>query len=203
MRQSICITGGVGSGKSTVATWLADKCQLHYLNADLIVSSLLDPGCSGWKNLKTVLNPSYYKNDTSIDKSKLRQAIFASSHLRQNVEKILHPLVHEELVRQVDYLKTIDGRRCLIEIPLLFEVGWQDNFWKVIVVYADQGVCVDRIKKRDKQTESQAKAILKTQLALKKKALAADWVIDNSTNWSFTLLQIKQLQRIIFITNNS
>jgi dephospho-CoA kinase len=89
------------------------------------------------------------------------------------------------------------GKNVLVEVPLLFEAGWQDDFDKVVVVYAAEAVCLARICRRDGVSLDEAGKGLYVQMPIKEKVMAADYVIDNSGNWSDTLIQLLHLGEIL------
>lgn len=188
----IALTGGIGSGKSSVAAYLAGH-GWRVLDADLASRQLVAPGEAGWRALREEFGASYFQADGTLDRPRLRRAIFADERLRLRVNAILHPLVRAELARQV---AAAEGAPKLLEIPLLFETGWQDDFAAVLVVFADEESCLARIMARDGVSRSQALAALAAQIPLATKAGWADYLIDNSGDWSDTCRQLEQLTKI-------
>ncbi|NOX26506.1 MAG: dephospho-CoA kinase [Deltaproteobacteria bacterium] len=190
----IALTGGIGSGKSSVARWLRDKVGYAYISADEQVALLLEPDTCGWLRLRDILKPDFFSGDGVLDKARLRRAIFRDADLRSVVERTLHPLVLQKIrdaVREVDK----HNLPCLVEVPLLYEAGWQQYFNKVIVVYAAADVCAARIQKRDGAGAEDVNAAINAQMPLKEKILRADYVIDNSERWADTAAQINKLQK--------
>lgn len=193
---AVAVTGGMGAGKSTVAQFLRTHLQWQLLNADLVCRILLAPEGAGWQAFINVFGSGYLNGNGEVNRSELRRRIFTDAPLRKKLEAILHPMARKEIQRRVDRI-TNAGGSVLVEVPLLFEAGWQDDFAKVVVVYASDAVCLARICRRDGISLDEAKSALSAQMPLKQKAMAADYVIDNSGNWSETLFQLIHLSEIL------
>ena len=191
----IALTGGIGSGKSTVAAWLRDNAGFAYISADSLVASLLGVGSEGWQQLHAVVGPEFFSVAGQIDKAGLRLAIFRDPGLRSAVEQVIHPLVFKKIRGEVAALEEQGNKRCLVEVPLLYEAGWQRYFKKVIVVYAEDALCTARLQARDEMRLEDALAAVDVQMPLKEKIRLADYVIDNSGQWSATIILIKKLQK--------
>lgn len=193
---SIAITGGMGAGKSVVSSFLAKRLGWKLLSADSVCRNLLAPGAEGWKVFVGIFGKEYIDEKGEIERSRLRSKIFENNALRQELEAILHPLARQEIQLQAAKSNK-SGESVLVEVPLLFEAGWQDDFDKVIVVYAASAVCLARICRRDGVSSAEARKGLAVQIPLGEKAMAADYVVDNSGNWSGTLLQLLHLCEIL------
>ncbi len=190
----VAVTGGIGSGKSSVCRWLRDKAGYAYTSADEQVALLLKKDAPGYQRLRTILTADYFLADGSLDKPALRSAIFRDVGLRSAVEDVLHPLVLEKIK---DF--AINPHRaesiCLVEVPLLYEVGWQGYFTRVIVVYANNEICLARVQKRDNSSIADARVAINTQMPLKEKALMADYVVKNNGIWDDTVSYLDKLQK--------
>jgi len=191
------ITGGIGSGKSTVAEFLSRRFRLYRLSADDYVHDLLEPGEAGWEAVHN-LYPHFVKTDQSINKALLRENLFNDEILRQNINDAIHPLVQQKISTKIDR-KLQEGVSCfLVEVPLLYEAGWQHMFHNIIVVYASKDKCIERIMNRDNVTFSEAEISFTTQLLMADKAELADHVIDNSGLWIDTIFQMVHLGNILW-----
>ena len=122
--------------------------------------------------------------------SVLRQRIFNEVETRRRVDSLLHPLAREAMRRQVDLYR---APLVLVEIPLLYEAGWQGDVDAVLVVYARRGVQCCRIMRRDGVLRREAAQAIASQMSLKEKADQADYVIDNSRGWAITRGQVVSL----------
>lgn len=189
----IAITGNVGSGKSGVAAILAGSLRCPTIDSDQVCRELLEPGQAGWQALTERWPDRFLGDDGQLDRKRLRQAVFSEPEVRLGLEQILHPLVREAV-------KTAAGSPAcrpylLVEVPLLFEVGWQDDFDAVVTIHAGAEVCLARTMARDQVPRPQAEAILALQIDPEQKAAMADFVVDNGGIWSCTVLQVHWLIR--------
>ncbi|MCI5124614.1 MAG: dephospho-CoA kinase [Candidatus Electrothrix sp. AR5] len=200
-QQIIGITGGIGSGKSRVCAFLSEQYKLPLLNLDIICRDLLQPQEAGWQALRALLPDAYFTRNKELDRPFFRQQLFADSALRSQVDTVLHPLARQEMEQQVaSLISGLDAAPdaglngpILIEIPLLFEAGWQESVDMILVVYADTTTRLQRIMQRDGVSEEQAKKAVVAQQCLREKAASADHVIDNSGHWEQTCSQVQQL----------
>ncbi len=189
------LTGGIASGKSSVWRWLMEHGGLAGVNADELVAELLKAGGEGWRQLRVWLDPDFFFSDGRLDKPTLRREIFNNINLRRRVESCLHPLVLTAIHELVTAMPTSNQRPMLIEVPLLFEAGWQVFFNKVILISATDDVCLRRLRVRDGVTAEEARLALKAQIPLARKCQWADYVIDNNAEWPETVIQLEKLQK--------
>lgn len=192
LRRALAVTGGIGSGKSRVARWLARECGFSLFDADDEVRLLLNTGAPGWQLLRAWLSPDYFGDEGSLLKAKLRQAIFADEAMRQAVERDIHPLVLATLQVKVAGSTTMS----LVEVPLLYEAGWQNYFVAVLVVSADESVCRARVMARDGIDELQALAAIRAQMPIAHKLHLADYAVDNNGAWSSTLQHLEEIKNM-------
>lgn len=197
--DAYAITGSIGAGKSRVAQWLTENCELQLIDADDIVRALLEVGKPGWRQLRSELGEVFFLEDGRVDKASLRRAIFAQPSLRRTIEELLHPLVLEAIAAAVLPGAKEAGRQrqYLVEIPLLYEVGWQKFFSFVIVVSASEARCLERVCARDLVARQQAAAAFHAQLPSKSKEALADYVIYNSGSWLETVEQLQHLKKVL------
>jgi dephospho-CoA kinase len=192
----IGVTGGMGAGKSLVAGLLGKLLRLEVLDADIICRNLLQPESLGWQGIQEKWGPRFFDPAGNIDRPALRNALFTNIVVRQGVERILHPLVRQEIIRKaVEKRSSLTGM--VVEVPLLFEVGWQDDFDWVVVVYADRECCLQRIVRRDQVSAEEATKAISAQMPLVEKALLADSVIENSGPLALTILQVYHLTNFL------
>lgn len=196
----IGVTGGIGSGKSRVCAYLAERCRLPLIDLDAVCRQLLLPQAPGWLALKQLLPDAFFTGTDELDRQALREAIFADAALRHEIDAALHPLARREMNGQIAQL---NAPAVLADIPLLFEAEWQDSVQLIVVVYAELPVRLRRIAERDGVTQHQACAAAAAQSCLLKKAALADKVIDNSGDWRHTCLQLDRLaERLRFFLKN-
>lgn len=188
----IGITGGIGSGKSTVSRFWSAYSKLACIDIDNICALLLHKGKPGWKQLKKYLDGSFFGRDGQLDRRRLRLAIFSDHGLRSEVNSLIHPLALEEMNKTAVKEKE---KVVLVDVPLLYEAGWQGKFTSSVVVFADYNTCCQRTMKRDKIALDEVKQAVCSQLPLAEKALRADHVINNSGSVVSTMLQVIHLAR--------
>ncbi len=187
--HSIGITGGIGSGKSKVCRQLARICNLPEINLDMICRQLLQKDEPGWQALTTVVDASLFLPDGELDRKGFRQALFSDNELRARVDAVIHPLARSATAALI----AASDSMVLVEIPLLYEVGWHDDVDLVVVVYALPEVCRQRIMERDCVSAKEAGLAMDAQYSLEKKKENGDVVIDNSGAWQNTCTQIQDL----------
>jgi len=192
----IGVTGGMGAGKSIAAGLLGKLLEYDVLDADILCRNLLQPHMPGWQGVQEKWGARFFDLTGKIDRPALRKALFADPVVRQGVERILHPLVRQEIMRRAAE-KRLHLSGLVVEVPLLFEVGWQDDFDWIVVVYAGPECCVERIVRRDRVSLEAGRAAVNTQMPLEEKALRADSVIENSGPLTLTILQIYHLARFL------
>lgn len=192
------LTGGIASGKSRASSFMAERFGLLFYSTDKIAHDLLEPGKDGWHLVRDV-NPDFINSDGTIDKPFFRSALFVDKELRKKVDAGIHPLVWEVLVKRVEsQLLSFGEIPVLVEVPLLYEAGWQSRFDEVIVVYTEKENCRNRLVKRDMVSGLQAEKELAVQMPLPDKCLLADHVINNSGSWIQTLLGLLHLGKVLW-----
>jgi len=190
----IGVTGGMGAGKSLVSKLLGKLLGVDVLDADSICRQLLQPHMPGWQKIQANWGNRFIGSNGYIDRSALREVLFTDCVVRQGVEQILHPLVRKEILRRATEKRSqLIGM--VVEVPLLFEVGWQMDFDWIVVVYADDDCCLQRIVNRDHVSLDEGRRAFAIQIPLKEKALMADSVIENSGPLALTIFQVYHLAR--------
>ena len=185
MAMILGITGGIGSGKSSVSRLLAYYCLAPLINLDQCCRDLLDRGEPGWQALHKAFGTRYELPDGAVDRGKLRERLFADTAFRQQIDALLHPLALQCMQAEIGAAGG-KAKLILVEIPLLYEAGWQANVDAVLVVYARRAVQCCRLMQRDGVSRKQARLALTAQMDLAVKASRADYVVDNSTSWDVT-----------------
>ena len=174
------LTGGVATGKSTVAR-MFKQCGAAVINADLLARQVVEPGKPAWREIvklfgKIVLNP-----DHSLDRQALGSIVFHNPKKRRQLERIIHPRVAREQQRLVRRIAKGKPRAVVIyEVPLLFEAGVDTRVDKIIVVTADRKTQIARLKKRNGLTRAEAIRRISSQMPLAKKIQRADHVLNGT-----------------------
>lgn len=192
----IGLTGGIGSGKSSVARWLAQH-DIPVLDADRTVHDLLARDPKTIQAVSDVWGMEVVASNGEINRRVLGRKVFTDSAARQHLEKILHPRVAEHMKEQQAFLEREGRKICVWDVPLLFEAGfdrWVDEVW---VVWVPRAVQLERVMSRDKMTRNEVELRIQAQLPLENKVGQAQIIIDNSGSWEDTEDQLsRELVRI-------
>ena len=189
-RLVLGITGGFGSGKTTVA-----KCfrsfGAYLIDADKIARDLLVPGTGAYRKILAVFGASIIRKDKSIDRRKLARIIFGNDKLLKKLNRIIHPKVIFRIHQDIKAHQGIIA----IDAPLLFETGLFRKADFIIVVNAGRRKQIARLAKKRHFSREDILARIRAQMPLYKKAKQADIIIDNSGTVAQTKRQVKQLIR--------
>lgn len=188
----VAVTGGLGSGKSTASRILAGVLAADHLDTDQFCRMEMLPGRRGYEGLRKVYGSRYLNADGSLNRPLLRHSVFHDVQVKMQLEGILHPLVREhvaELSRQCQR----QSRHLVVEVPLLFEVGWQQDFDVSVVVYVPEDLCLARVSLRDHLAAEDIRRVFAQQLPIARKRAAADFVIDNTGTLVSTVCQLRWL----------
>ena len=171
----IGLTGGIGSGKSTVAQ-IFEQHGVPVIDADRVARQVVEPHSEGLSALTEHFGQSVLQPDGKLDRTTLRQRIFSDPGERAAVEAILHPKIHAEIERQI---AKIDTPYLILMIPLLLESQSSYPTTRILVVDLPPSQQIERVMKRDNLTKEEAHAILDAQVNREERLQAADDVITN------------------------
>ena len=182
------LTGGIGSGKSTVAQrWRARG--LPVVDADELARQIVAPGSEGLHAIVSEFGAAMLHDDGSLDRGALARLVFADTQARRQLESITHPRVHARLEQVVEELTKAEQPLACYEAPLLIETGRADQFRPVVVVTVPEDVQVVRTMRREGTDSEPVVARLRSQAPLSKKIPLADHLIDNSGPLGETIRQ--------------
>ena len=193
MKRIPGLTGGIASGKSTVADFLKEGGAL-IIDADEIAHQVVLPGRRAWQEIvrefgKRVLLPSQ-----EINRPLLGEIIFNAPERKEVLNRIVHPTVFEEIKRQTLAAQKEDPHAIIIhDVPLLMESGVQSQYQPIILVYTPENLQLSRLMARNGFSREQAMARIRSQIPIEEKRAQADIVIDNSGPPEETQAQAKQL----------
>ncbi|MFM2450256.1 MAG: hypothetical protein RIS44_2706 [Pseudomonadota bacterium] len=172
----IGLTGGIGSGKSTVAGLLVAR-GATLVDTDAIARSLTEPGGAAMPALRARFGSLIVDNTGALNRVAMRGLVYANPEAKQQLEAILHPLIREEVERQTMACAT---EVVVLDVPLLVESGhWRDRVDQVWLVDCEEETQVARIVQRPSWTEAAARAVIHQQASRANRRLAADMVIYN------------------------
>jgi dephospho-CoA kinase len=172
------LTGGLASGKSTVAARLR-ALGVPVIDADQIAREVVAPGTPGLASVVEAFGPAVLLADGSLDRPALAALVFSDPEKRRRLNAIVHPLIGAASAARVADLAARGERIACYEAALLVENGLADAFRPLVVVAVPEEVQVARAMARDQAGEEQARARIAAQLPLSAKVAAADYVIDN------------------------
>jgi dephospho-CoA kinase len=187
-RRVIGLTGGMGSGKSTVLALFKNKGAV-VLDADAIVKDLLSNDRKVGREIRKKFGQEVFDDAGKIDRKALAHAVFPRPRRRKALERILHPRV-----RAAMWSALRNNRKpiAVLDIPLLYESKWQKKLDGVIVVNADMKTRLARLKKRG-FAPAEARRRIKVQMDLAEKARRADFVINNNRSIKETKQQVDEI----------
>lgn len=172
----IGLTGGIGSGKTTVAKLFAEF-NIPIIDADLIARELVEPGQPALEQIVRSFGPRVVKSDGTLDRRRLRERVFADPEERKTLEEILHPLIRQSMMER---LERVDGPYVVMVVPLLVDTGNWDMIDRILVVDVDEETQLQRVMQRDGVNRKQAESIVDTQISREDRLEAADDVMDNT-----------------------
>lgn len=187
MKRIIGLTGGIGTGKTTVSDYLAHRYQLPVLDADIYAREAVQLGSPILSKIFERYGSDIQLPDGKLNRKRLGEIIFSNVEDRQWVEQQIHPYVRDRIQFQLDTLKSLT---VVLVIPLLFEANMTDLVTEIWVVSCSTEQQLRRIIERDRLSPEQAKIRINNQLPLPEKIARADIVIDNSSTPKALLKQV-------------
>jgi len=187
----IGLTGGIGSGKSTVASLFANR-GVPVIDTDVIAHDLTRQQAEGYRRIVEAFGNKFIGPGGDLDRPALRQLIFSNKTDRERLEAILHPLIREEVRRR---LEKSQAPYIVIVVPLLVEAGFSDLVDRILVVDVDEETQIRRAQTRSALPESEVRAIMQAQLDRQSRLSAANDVLKNLDNLEGLDEQITGLHR--------
>ncbi len=188
----IGLTGGIASGKSTVAKMLVEK-GAHLLDADRLAREAVEPDQPAWKEIVAWLGEDILLPDRNINRVKLANLVFNDRRMLDKLNKIVHPWVGRRFVELAQELREKEPDAVIIyDIPLLIEAGMQKMVDLILLVYAPREVQLLRLQQRDGLSRADAEKRIRAQKPLEEKKRYAGAIIDNSKTMAETARQVDQ-----------
>lgn len=175
------LTGGIGSGKSTVAG-LLEEYGVPVVSADELSRIVVSPGSEGLREVAEEFGAGVIADDGTLDRGRLAGVVFADPARRRRLEEILHPRIRERFEQVLDALEKAGHEVAVYEVPLLFEKNLQGEMKAVMLVTAPEAVRVRRVCARDDVTETEVRARIAAQMPESQKRKRADYIIENDGN---------------------
>lgn len=191
MTYRVAITGGIGSGKSTVAEQFA-ALGATISDADDISHRLTGPGGEALAEIATAFGTEMIDAAGALNRAQLRARVFADPAARSRLEAILHPMIRARMIAETE---SIEGPYALLVIPLLFETGQQALVDRVLVVDVPESVQIARVRARSGLNDTEIARIMASQIGREQRCAGADDIIDNNGDLADLRPSIERLHR--------
>jgi len=183
------LTGGVASGKTTVANFFAEL-GAGVVDTDIVAREVVAPGEPGLETVQAEFGPGVISRSGELDRRALRELVFADPEKRRRLERILHPLIRARTLQQ---LEELEAPYALVVVPLLVETGFDALVDRVAVVDCPREVQLERLLARDGISAAEAEAMLSAQADRGARLAHADDLIDNSADLALTRRRVREL----------
>lgn len=190
------LTGGIATGKSTVASMLQEL-GARIIDADGLAREIVQPGQEAWREIVAAFGKDILRKDQSIDREKLRKKVFADKQARKRLESITHPRIRTLAQQKIQKLAREGAGTVVYMAPLLFEN--QVHLWlrPVILVTCDPPTQKQRLQKRDRLNEEEIRRHLEAQMSLEEKRKLADFIIENNGSLEELKNKVRELWKKI------
>lgn len=189
------LTGGIGSGKTVVASMFEDE-GAHVIDFDYLARLIVEPDKPAWRDIVDYFGPGILSPDRTLNRPALAEIVFSDDKSRKALEGFTHPRILE---RRDALLKAIRDKDpysiVIIDFPLLFESGLRKDLDKVILVYVPRDVQLERATKRDGLSPEEVEKRLHAQVPIGEKRSLSDFVIDNGGSLKHTRDQVRKVMR--------
>ena len=190
MAYVIGVTGGIGSGKTLVSDRFSEF-DVPIIDTDIIARKIVEPGQPGLEKLTDQFGSSILLDDSTLNRSALREIAFSSESNKQALDDITHPIIRQETYSQIEMVST---PYCLVVVPLLkADSAFIKFMHRVLVVTAKRDVKIERVKKRSQLSKEQILKIMNTQLDDSERLSFADDVINNDNSIKSAYQQVDSL----------
>jgi dephospho-CoA kinase len=191
------LTGGIGTGKSAVARFFSGR-GAHVIDTDLIAREVVQPGRPALSEIAEYFGDEVMNPDGTLNRSVLRDRIIRDREIRERLNRVIHPRVREIMEERMEAMGGEEGGvPVIIDVPLLYEVGWDRLFRNVILAYAPFPVQIERLMERDGIDRETAELAIAAQMSIDEKRAMATYVIDNSGSLDHTRKQVDRLFEIM------
>jgi len=188
----IGLTGGIGSGKSTVSQFLAELGAV-IIDADKIGHEAFKPDTEVWHEVLAAFGKQIVTPNGAIDREKLGTIVFGSSEARARLNQIMHPPMYDLVKAQLEEYQRQGAGVVVVEAPLLLEAGWTSLADEVWVTTASEATVLKRLRERTGLSEPESLARIRSQLPAEKRLRHADVVIDTDCDLGELKAKVKEL----------
>ena len=187
------LTGGIGSGKSTVTRMFKDE-GAYVIDFDHLACLVVEPDKPAWRDIIDYFGPGVLSSDRTLNRSALAEIVFSDEKSRKALEGLTHPRIFEEGDALINAIKREDPSSVVImDIPLLFEFDLNKRFDKIILVYVTIAIQIERVVKRDGLSTEEVEKRLNAQIPIEEKRALSDYIIDNKGSINDTKDQVRKV----------
>ncbi|MBX2868169.1 MAG: dephospho-CoA kinase [Acidiferrobacterales bacterium] len=191
MVAKVGLTGGIGSGKSTVGKLFKDL-GVVVIDADTVARKVTAPGMPALEHIANHFGDQYLHPDGSLNRKALGKQIFHHPEEKKWLEQLLHPLIRKESDEQANFA---EGPYCILEIPLLFETQRHLDLDAVIVVHCDQSIRLKRLVEHRGMEKETVMQVFKNQASDNERLQIADYIVNNETSLTALPSQVQNIHQ--------
>jgi dephospho-CoA kinase len=188
----IGLTGGIGSGKSTVAKFLVEL-GAHLIDADKVGHEAFTPGTEGWRAVVADFGKNILKPDKEIDRAKLAKLVFGKPAALARLNEIMHPRIFEMVKTRLAELQQQGVKVAVVEVPLLIEADWQPLVDEIWVTVASEATVLKRLKGRSGLSEKESLSRIRSQMTNKERIKHATHVINTDGTLDEVKTRVREL----------
>ena len=188
----IGLTGGIGSGKSTVSRLLAELGAV-IIDADKVGHEAFKPDTEGWREVAAAFGRQILAADGKIDRKKLGEIVFGNPDSLERLNRIMHPRIHNMVKAQLEKYHRQGVEVVVLEAPLLIESGWASTVDEVWVTVASRAAVLRRLQERAGLSQPESLARIRSQLSPEERARHADVIIDTDCDLDELKSRVKEL----------
>ncbi|OYS18605.1 dephospho-CoA kinase [Lactobacillus taiwanensis] len=179
MTYFLGLTGGIASGKSTADDFFKKK-NIPIIDSDLIAHKIMEVGQAGYQAVVNYFGSKILTDNQTINRRKLGEIVFNDQAKLKKLNSLTHPLVHQEIKRQMEQYRLNQEKLVVIDVPLLFESGFESLCDGVLVISISPELQLKRLMKRNNFTEKEALSRINNQMPLSEKEKRATYVVANT-----------------------
>lgn len=192
----IGLTGGIGTGKSTVSQFLTELGAV-IISADEVGHEAFKPGTEAWREIVATFGDRFLTPGGEIDRKKLGELVFGDTEARTQLNRIMHPRMHDMILAHLAELRQQGVRVVVLEAPLLIEAGWVPLVDEVWVTVAPDANVLERLGKRSGLSQAESLARIRSQLTTEERTKQANVIIDTGCSLEELKVRLKELwQRV-------
>jgi dephospho-CoA kinase len=185
----IGLTGGIGSGKTTVSQMFA-AAGIPVICADELARQAVEPGSAALEEIHAAFGPGVIDRDGGLDRARMAELVFQDPGKRAILESIIHPRVEEAKKKRLADLERSGHAKAGVDVPLLYEKRWDKYFDVVVVAYVPPDLQQQRLMKRDNMSWDEARSRINAQMSIDEKKRKADLSVDNTGTIAHTRQQV-------------